>query len=465
MTDYRAAEKSKHHVNIHADYEETIAFIKNLTKFGINLGLERIKALLDRLGNPEKKLNVIHIGGTNGKGSTAAMLREILVQAGYRTGMYISPHLHDFRERITINGEQISKEDVTAGINEIKSHLQAIIAQGVEHPTEFEVSTALGLLYFANKQPDFVIVEVGMGGEIDSTNVVHPLISVITNIGMDHMDYLGDTIEKIAKVKAGIIKPGVPVVTAAEKTEALKVIEEDASSKGSPLIVVGRDVLWTRADDELQEPSNRLDYRGLNRSYQGLAVALHGEHQFTNAATALAAAELLQDRFVYKITESAVRDGLNSVQWPGRLELISKDPKILMDAAHNVEGMKSLAKALDEYKEGLYKRKRLLLCLGMLGDKEREKAISIIAPLADKIVITRPDSPRAGDWEHLAVLAGKYIGEKNVRIIEDAESAVRVCLEMMEPQDMLCISGSIYLLADIRNYLLNYYNFSNRFST
>lgn len=443
MTDNFRVETSK-------EYEETLAFIKDLTKFGINFGLERIQALLDRLGNPEKKVRVIHIGGTNGKGSTAAILQAILKQAGFNVGMYISPHLHDFRERISINGEMILPEDVVVGMDEIKPHLQALLGKGVEHPTEFEVSTALALLFFAQKQPDFVLLEVGLGGEIDSTNVVHPLISVLTNIGMDHMDYLGNTIEEITRVKAGIIKEGVPVVTSAVKAEALEVIKECSILKGSEVIVVGYDVRWEKVDRN----GDSFNYHGLNSFYPELKLALQGEHQFVNASTALAVVELLQERFAHNIPETAIRQGLSTVKWPGRLELLSMNPKILLDGAHNVDGMESLVQALRKYQDGLYKHRRLILCLGMLGDKEIEKALGIIGPLVHVIVVTKPSSPRAGDWEYIALLAEEYLAKDNIYVIEDPILAVNKCLEMLDLEDMLCVTGSLYMLGPVRQYLL-----------
>ncbi|AFV03639.1 Dihydrofolate synthase [Dehalobacter sp. UNSWDHB] len=435
------------------EYEKTLEYIKNLTKFGINLGLERIKALLDRLDHPEKKLKVIHIGGTNGKGSTTAMLQSIMTQAGYRAGMFTSPHLHDFRERITINGEMISPEDVVSGINKLKPHLEEMERLGIEHPTEFEVCTALALCYFAEKQPDLVLLEVGLGGEIDSTNVVTPLISVLTSIGMDHMDYLGDTLQAITGVKAGIIKDGVPVVTSSDKPEVLKVIEERAAQKGSRMIEVGRDVHWRHPGDG----SQRFGYEGLCWSYPDLELALLGEHQFTNAAAALAVCEVLVETYSLDISESAVREGLKAVRWPGRLELLLRNPRVLLDGAHNADGMMSLAKALQQYAGGPLKRNRLLLCLGMLRDKEIEKAVEIIAPLADEIIVTKPDSPRAGDWEYVARIAEKYLTQENVLTVEDPAGAVRKGLEIMKSGDLLCVTGSLYMISGVRKFLLDHY--------
>lgn len=430
-------------------YEQTLEYIKNLTKFGINLGLERITALLERLDHPEKKIRVIHIGGTNGKGSTTAMLQSILKQAGYTVGMFTSPHLHDFRERITINGEMISKEDVTLGIATIKPYLEDMVQAGIEHPTEFEVCTALALHYFAEKQPDLVLLEVGLGGEIDSTNVVNPLISVLTSIGMDHMDYLGDTLEKITEVKAGIIKEGVPVVTSSDRPEVLSVIKKRAVQKNAKLIVVGEDVAW-----QPEGGVGRLSYTGLRRSYRDLEIALLGEHQFINAAAALAVCDVLEDTYSFNIPENAVREGLRTVKWPGRLERILQDPNVLIDGAHNVDGMMSLAKALKQYADGPLKRKKLVLCMGMLADKEVEKAVEIIVPMADKIIVTKPDSPRAGDWRNVARLAEKYLATENVQTIEDTTAAVQEGLRLTGPEDLLCVTGSLYMIAGVRKYLL-----------
>jgi dihydrofolate synthase/folylpolyglutamate synthase len=437
-------------------YAETIQLLKNLTKFGINLGLERIKSLLERLGNPQNDLKIIHIGGTNGKGSTVALLQAILKQAGYRVGMFVSPHLHDYRERISINGELISPGEVIAGFGKIQPVLKAMVAEGVEHPTEFEVTTALALLYFSQKKPDFVLLEVGLGGEIDSTNVATPLISVLTNIGMDHLDYLGNTLEEITTVKAGIIKEGIPVVTSADKPAALKVIEEQAQKKKAKLFKVGQDIRWQRTAEKL----NSFSYQGLKENYYDLKLALDGEHQFTNATTALAVCEVLKEQYAVSVPEKAMREGLKNVSWPGRLELVSLEPKILLDGAHNVDGMKALAKALVDYENDLYRRERLVLCLGMLKDKEIEKALGIILPLAAEVIVTKPDSPRAGDWEYVAQLAKKHLGGDRVHTVEDPTLAIQEGLKRLNIKDMLCVTGSLYMIAPIRKYLLEQLAFS-----
>ncbi|NLI91977.1 MAG: bifunctional folylpolyglutamate synthase/dihydrofolate synthase [Peptococcaceae bacterium] len=434
-------------------YLETMAFIKNLTKFGINLGLHRIRSLLQRLGNPHQRLRIIHIGGTNGKGSTTAILQSVLQQAGYRVGMFISPHLHDYRERIRINDELISRADIVRGISTMRPVLEEMVADGMEHPTEFEVSTALALYYFAEKRPDFVLLEVGLGGEIDSTNVVTPVISVLTSISMDHMDYLGETLEEITRVKAGIIKEGVPVITSVDKPESLQIIKQFSTRKRSRLLQVGRDVRWEKVEGQILA----FHYLGLKHHYLGLELSLYGEHQFINASVALAVCEMLEELFHIDIDENAVRKGLETVRWPGRLEMISQNPKILLDGAHNTDGMKTLVKALRDYEGGPFQRNKLLLCIGILQDKEVEKIVNLIAPLANEIIVTKPDSPRAGDWKAVGRLAEKYLDPGKIHVVEDPVLAVEEGIRRMETDDMLCVTGSLYMISAVRKYLLQYF--------
>lgn len=226
------------------NFDEAIRFLRELTTFGFNFGLGRIEELLNRVDNPHRKLKVIHVGGTNGKGSTATMIAGILQAAGYKVGIFTSPHLHSYSERYKINGTEISQERIAELLTLMRPQLENMVEEGFEHPTEFEVSTAVAFLYFWEEAVDFLVLEVGLGGAIDSTNVVNPLVSVITNVAMEHMDYLGNTITEIATVKSGIIKPGVPAITAADDSSALTVIREAAQKNGSDLIEVGRDITW-----------------------------------------------------------------------------------------------------------------------------------------------------------------------------------------------------------------------------
>jgi dihydrofolate synthase/folylpolyglutamate synthase len=432
--------------DLEKEYQESLQYLVNLTTFGINFGLERIQEILKRLENPESGLRVVHVGGTNGKGSTVSMIARILREAGYKVGVYTSPHLHDYRERMTINGEMIPKEKVIQEITRVRPHLEDMVAQGFEHPTEFEVSTAIAFLYFAEEKVDFALIEVGLGGAIDSTNVVSPLISVITNVGMDHMDYLGSDVVSIAKVKAGIIKPQSIVVAASENPEVIHVLREQAEAVGVQLLLVGEDVRFE--SKWIGEQVQEFDLVGLHATYSKVRLCLTGFHQLLNAATAVTVCEVLQSEYGASIPREAIYAGLREVEWPGRLELLSLKPKVLLDGAHNVDGAKALAQALP-----LYARDRLILCLGMLADKEREKVVTMLVPLADEIIITRPDSPRAGDWRALGSLAEQY--GRPVKCIENPKEAVIFALKNLGENDMLCVTGSIYMLADARQAIIH----------
>lgn len=426
------------------DFDQAIEYLQNLTKFGFNFGLGRITELLKRLGNPHLELKVIHVGGTNGKGSTTTMLCSILKEAGYRAGAFTSPHLRCYTERYSINGCAIAKQDLARVITELKPHLESMAQEGFEHPTEFEVGTAAAFLYFSRQKVDYLVLEVGLGGAIDSTNVVLPLVSVITNVAMDHMDYLGNTIREIAGVKAGIIKAGVPLVTAASG-EALEVIEEVCKEKNSPLLLVGRDVTWT---EEYFSPTGQVvAIRGKNGSYNGLTIPLRGRHQQINAATAVAAAELLA-RGGALINPEAMARGLAGTAWPARLETMLESPLVLVDAAHNYDGAVSLKKALNDY----YSHRGIILVLGMLGDKERSRVVDVLTPGARAVVVTRPNSPRAGDWDMLAREAGRHVAR--VFMIEDIREAVKFGLGLAGENDLVCVTGSFYMVAEAREMLL-----------
>ena len=426
-------------------YDQAIDYLKSLTKFGMNLGLTRIEELLRRLGNPHGHLAIIHIGGTNGKGSTTAMIASILKTAGYKTGMFSSPHLHSYTERFLINGEPIAERALAKLIERAKPHLENMVAEGFEHPTEFEVSTALALLYFAEEKTDYVVLEVGLGGAIDSTNVVTPLISVITNISLDHMDYLGNTVEEIAQVKAGIIKPGVPVVTAAKGT-ALQIIRETAMAKGSRLIEVTRDVTWSVLDKDVKTGCQQFVIDGLQNKYH-VSLPLLGKHHQSNAATAVAAVEMLFHGSGHHLPAAAIVEGLRIVHWPGRLELVEGSPLVVIDGAHNYAGAKALKQALSEYFTG----RGMIFVLGMLADKERAKVVAELAPLGRAVVVTRSNNPRAGDWAELATYLREYLSD--VQCIENVGEAIEAAVAMARPDEVVCITGSLYMIAEARQAL------------
>ncbi|MCL6477766.1 MAG: bifunctional folylpolyglutamate synthase/dihydrofolate synthase [Peptococcaceae bacterium] len=422
------------------NYREAVEYMQNLTKFGFNFGLGRITELLRRFDNPHLKLKVIHVGGTNGKGSTSAMIYSILSESGCRAGLYTSPHLHTYTERYIINGQKIPEQTYAELIAEMRPHLADMVENGFEHPTEFEVGTALGFIYFYREKVDFLVLEVGMGGAIDSTNVVVPVVSVITNVSMDHMDYLGGTLKEIAAVKAGIIKEGTPLVTAAGG-EALEVILERSRELDAPVTIVGRNVGWREVSRGPE--GQRLDIYGVKGEYKNVFLPLLGRHQQVNAATAVAAVEVLMDRGLVS-PDCAVERGISRTVWPARLEAVNEKPKVIIDAAHNYDGAVSLRKAIDEYFPG----KRRILVLGMLGDKERSKVVAELAPDAAAVIVTRPNSPRAGDWELLANEAGKYVGR--VEKIESIAGAVQAGMTLAGPEDLVVITGSFYMVAEAR---------------
>jgi dihydrofolate synthase/folylpolyglutamate synthase len=441
------------------NYHEAVEYLQNLTRFGFNFGLGRVTELLRRVGNPHLPLQVIHIGGTNGKGSTLAMVAAILKAAGYRAGTFISPHLHSYTERYCINGVEISFERVAQLITSLRTHLDAMVSEGFEHPTEFEVSTALAFQYFLEEKVDFLVLEVGLGGAIDSTNVVNPLVSVITNVSMDHMDYLGSTVKDIATVKAGIIKNGVPVVTAAGDGEALEVIYKTCQHKDSPLVRVEnghlgkqssplyRQVFWEAGGEDFSVAGQRFSVKGLREDYTDLFLPLLGRHQLANASVAVATVDVLSEQG-YAISKNAVCRGLAGTSWPARLEILGRRPLAVIDGAHNYDGAKSLRRALDDY----FPEKEVVLVLGMLGDKQCAGVVAELAPRARAVVVTRPNSPRSGDWQRLAGEARRYVQE--VYAVKCIKDAVLQGMEVAAVNDVVCITGSLYMVAEAREFLL-----------
>lgn len=428
-----------------AEYAAALRFLEDCTKFGINLGLGRIERLLALMGNPERQgVKYLHIGGTNGKGSVSAFLSSILLAAGKDCGLFTSPHLHTYRERYRINNELISREEVVRRVERIKPLLAKMQAEGTEAPTEFEVSTAMALNYFTERKTEYAVIEVGLGGEIDSTNVITPKLSIITNVAIDHTDYLGNTPAEIAAVKAGIIKADKPCFTAAEDEAVLAVLRGKAESVGAPLYCYGEDfVVGGAAFDEGGQTFTYEDLRNGER-IEGLRINLVGEHQLKNAALAVAAARSLG------LSEAAIREGLAAAKWPGRLEVVSREPLIVLDGAHNEAGMLALSAAIRQY----WPKRKICAVLGMLADKQRREALRHLLPLLDSAVICRVPSYRAGDWESLGELCKEY--GVPYRLIEEVPAAVAAGKASLTEgaADMLLISGSLYMLADARACLV-----------
>ena len=426
------------------NYQEALDWIHGLHRFGWNPGLSRVVCLLERLGNPQQKLRCIHIAGTNGKGSTAAFLASILEAQGFRVGLYTSPYMEAFTNRMGVNGEDIDRDTLVRLVEEVKPHVDAIAATNLGQPTEFEVVTALAFLYFAAADPDWVVVEVGLGGRLDATNVITPVVSAITNIGLEHTQVLGDTIEAIAFEKGGIIKPDVPVVTAAEKVAAVDVFRHLAAERGAALYEIDKDITYQITSVSLDGVS--FDYQSPWRTLSALTSSLLGQHQARNAALAVAVRELLPAEF----DESAVRQGLTNTVWPGRLEVFSKSPLVLVDGAHNTDGIIALRQALGD----ILGHRKLRLVLGILGDKAVDEILSLIVPLATAgLIVTKPVNPRAADPNQVATLAVPYANGVTIIVKENIAEAVSAALTCLGEDEAVCVSGSLYTISEAREVL------------
>ncbi len=413
-----------------------IEYLYALQKHGIKLGLETMQILLDRVGNPHRSLRVLHIGGTNGKGSTAAMVAAVLQHAGRRVGLYTSPHLIEFRERIRVNGCMIPEPHVEALI----ARLRVVLEDNLE-PTFFEMTTALAFLYFAESEVDVAVLEVGLGGRFDATNVVEqPLASVITTIGLDHQEYLGHTEEAIAFEKGGIIKPFVPVVIGRMGEEAEQVLRRIAQDRAAPLWQLGRDF----AID--QNRFERLTYRGVTRVWEDLTCGLTGRHQWDNAACALALLESV-DRAGMAVDAAAVRNGLRTVSWEGRLEAIGEHPTVVLDGAHNPAAAHALAKYLTDFSVS-HPTSRIILVWGMMRDKDRRGFIDPLLPCVSEIVLTQATLARSATIQELRATLHEWQGPVREAVLP--MDALIVARSRAMPHDLICIAGSLMLLGDIK---------------
>ena len=421
---------------------EAIEYIHSLEKFGINPGLERIRALCDELGNPQKKLKIIHVAGTNGKGSTSTMISNILRKNGYSTGLFISPYVTDFRERIQYNGNMIEKHELAECVEKVKSAIDVISAKGL-HPTEFEAITAAAFAYFEKKKCDFVVLEVGLGGRLDSTNVIEaPFVSVITSISLDHTAILGDTIEKIAAEKCGIIKFGAQTVAYPfQDSDAMAVIEKTCSERCCNLTVP--DVSRLSISEEKLE--------GTSVCYDGIEfmLPLAGEHMVYNACTAIEAVRALS-KLAVDISEKAIVSGIESSIMPGRMELIKKRPIAILDGGHNEGCAEALSRFIKKHLQG----KRIIMVSSMMADKDYLAYLSAVAPFADTFIATRVDMPRALKSDELMQSAMEYCN--NCYDISDPVKAITAAINITQPDDALIVCGSFYLAGAIRDNLLNF---------
>jgi dihydrofolate synthase/folylpolyglutamate synthase len=421
------------------NYEQAWQYLDQLQIFNIELGLDSMNRFLERLGNPQQSLQCVHIAGTNGKGSVGAALHSILSAAGYRTAFYTSPHLSSVRERFKIGSAYISKEDFARLLNTIKAELNG-------NPlTYFECTTALALLWFAEQQPDCAILEVGMGGRLDATNVMRPLLSIITNVSMDHEKQLGSTLAAIAAEKAGIIKTGVPVLSGTAADDSGRVIQQTCAEKQAPLFLLDHDFTGSGKGKKWQ-------YRGMKGMLlHDLPMPLHGRHQISNCSLALAAVQLLQNQG-WSISEEHIRTGLAQTRWPGRMEYFrdSQGRQFLLDGAHNPAGAAALRLAL----ENDFSCNRLIVIWAGMADKDIKTALCKIAPLADVIIFTKAmNSERAASPELLEAALPKELRTRAVHAAAPAE-AIALAGSLAGKDDLICISGSLYLIGAARSLLL-----------
>jgi len=415
------------------EYPNVLAYLYSLEKFGIVFGLENIKWILDIIGNPHGFLKTVHIGGTNGKGSVAAMLSHILKAAGYRVGKYTSPHLVSFTERITINEEEITEAEVAELTAYIRGQIESVDPNRAF--TFFDFTTALAFEHFRRKHVDIALVEVGLGGRLDSTNVVNPLISIITNVAFDHMDFLGNDILDVTREKAGIIKRGVPLVTGAQDAPQ-RIMEETGKSNDSPVYVMGRDFSY-----EKKGPQG-MSYTGLSSRLNDIFVNLKGDHQLANAAIALCVAELLSS-LGFGIDQREFYTGLSRVTWPGRLEIVREKPAVILDGAHNVDGIRALAGFLTSQFPG----RRRLLIFGVMKDKEYEKMLGELLPHVDETILTVPKNDRALPPEFMQKLVPKAI------VADDVTWALKKAKSMSTDEDIIVITGSLYLVGECKTVI------------
>ena len=415
------------------NYNKTLEYLYGLERFGIKLDLSNTLSILKYLGNPHKKFPSVHIAGTNGKGSVAAIMQSVLSEAGYKTGIYTSPHLVDFRERIRINQIKIDKGYIQTFVSDLKKQIEK------NKYTFFETTTALAFNYFAQKNVDIAVVETGLGGRLDSTNVLSPEIVIITTLSLDHTRTLGKTLKKIAFEKAGVIKENVPTIVESDKKEALDVIKSICRKRKSEFLQVKRLCQWKIKSKNLQ--STYFQVNSNSKEYKNLKIRMPGEHQVNNAATAILALEELKKKG-WKITDYHIRQGLKNVIWRARFEIFRKKPLVILDVAHNPEGIRTLIKTMDE----LTPHKKTIFIFGVMADKDYAQMLRQISKKAELILLTRPDYHRSASIQDL---------EKAVKIVkqeymtfEKIKDAYFYALKTTSISDAICITGSHFTVGE-----------------
>ncbi|NWF75748.1 MAG: bifunctional folylpolyglutamate synthase/dihydrofolate synthase [Nitrospirae bacterium] len=428
-------------------YSETVNYLYNLQKYGIKFGLENIQRLMSSLDNPHKAFRFVHVAGTNGKGSTSAMIASLLKKTGLKVGLFTSPHLVSFTERIRVNGDEITENEVIS----LASHIKKVVEKIEDFsPTFFETVTAMAILYFKEKKIDIAVMEVGMGGRLDATNIILPEVSVITSISFDHREFLGDSLEDIAREKAGIIKKGIPVVTARQEIPADKLIKKTADLMGSPLYIYGRDFGGLIRASDIRGIT--MKYFDNITSIDDIFIPLAGEHQLINSCIAIKSVLLLTEKLKRNLLLSSVKQAFCDLKWPGRLEFIAADPPVLIDGAHNP----SAAKALSDTLKTTFKNrfKKIIMILGVMADKDISGIMEPLLPLADEIIFTTPAYSRAASPEKLKQVA-KSLGFSNMQTAQTVKDAIETAtqLALRKQNPLIMITGSFYTIGEAKEVL------------
>lgn len=427
------------------NYKESLNYLEELKVFGSQLGLSRIQRLLELMDMPQKHYRTVHVTGTNGKGSTSVMLAGILCASGIHTGLYVSPHLVSYTERIQIDGQEISQQDFADCIGAVRIYAEQMRSAGGESPTQFEILTAAAFYCFAQKQVEYAVIEVGLGGLLDSTNVITPEVSVITNVTMEHADRCGGTLEGIARHKAGIIKDGIPVVTAA-KGVPLSILQETAHEKNADIFIAGTD--FNSAFVSFDGTKQLLEFHSALIGVNGERYTLHmlGEHQVENSSLAVMAAQLLHNNDA-RITQENIAVALERAFWPGRFEHMELGgQKIIVDGAHNPAGTEALRRSLDLY----FPAAERVFMLGILKDKDIDSMLGKLLRPNDTVLLTAPRSERASDPDVVA----RRVHTQHVEVQADNAEALARSLELADGKRLLVIAGSLYLIGGVRQMLL-----------
>lgn len=421
------------------NHKEAIEYIHNTRKLGSKLGLKRIRALLEVMGNPQKKVKIIHVAGTNGKGSVIAFIGNILMESGYKIGTFTSPSIHRYSERIRVNNIEITQADMTRIVKTIKEKTALMMPYDEGEPTEFEIITAMAFQYFHEQNCDFILLEAGLGGRLDATNVIDkPEVAVITTINYDHMDVLGHTLSEIAYEKAGIIKEKGDVVLYPQLPEVESVFEAICNKQKAKLTKIEFSRLQIKACGFLAQ---QFDYE----AYQQLEISLLGDHQTKNAALAVTIANTLNNKG-YKISEADIRNGLAKAKWPGRFEVINTSPVFLVDSAHNVEGTVVLAENLKKY----FPNKKITFIVGILSDKDYRLMMEAVISIAERFITVTPDNSRALSAQDLEIFLKNY--SVKTLVSGSTKQAIEMSLDLVSQDEIICAFGSFYYIGEVREY-------------